>query len=90
MKRIVLAFILSVILVGMSIPVLAEEHGRGDERGRGYARGHEREYRGGYNRGYYNQGHYYAAPVYAPPPVYYAPNPYPPPGINFVIPLHIR
>ena len=57
MKRIILAFILSVILVGISIPVLAEEHGRGGERGRGYARGHEREYRGGYNRGYYNQDH---------------------------------
>ncbi|HME44709.1 MAG TPA: hypothetical protein VKF36_16585 [Syntrophorhabdales bacterium] len=89
MKRIMLVFILSLILVGMSIPVLAEEHGRGGERGHGYAKGHERVYRGG-NRGYYNQGHYYAAPVYAPPPVYYAPNPYPPPGISFVIPLNIH
>lgn len=86
MKRIVLSFFVLLILTVMSMPVLAEEHGRGGERGRGHERGHnEREYRGGYNRGY--NGGYYAAPVYSPPPVYYAPDPYVSPGITFVIPL---
>ena len=93
MKRIVFVFILSIVLVGMSIPVLAAEHsGRGHGGGHAVARGghgggYDRGYHGG--RGYYGGG-YYADPVYVPPPVYYAPNPYPAPGINFVIPLHIR
>ena len=32
----------------------------------------------------------YVSPYYAPPPQYYPSNPYPPPGITFVIPLHIH
>ena len=88
MKRIMLVFILSFILVGMSIPVLAAEHG-----GRGHGGGHAAA-RGGHGGGYHGGrgygGGYYADPVYVPPPVYYAPDPYPAPGINFVIPLHIR
>ena len=89
MKRllmIMLVLLLSIIFVG---PILA----RDGERDRGY-RGHEKHYR-------YYRGRYYAPPpviitpgyvdpYYAPPPGYYTPNPYPPPGITFVIPLHIH
>ena len=89
MKRIIFGFILSVILVGMSIPVLLDEHGRGGERGRGHARGHDVSIMEIQQRILQSRS-LLAAPVYAPPPAYYAPDPYPPPGINFVIPLHIR
>ncbi len=78
---IVVALILSIILVS---PVLAREDRE---------RGHQR-----YEK-HYKRGRYYAPPVvvapsyvdpyYAPPPQYYPSNPYPPPGITFVIPLHI-
>ncbi len=77
---------IAVIVVGMSItPVLARDD-RG-HRGRGYHHGHACHDRGYYG-GYYAPG-YYPAPGYAPPPVVYAPPP-PPPGINFVFPIHIR
>jgi hypothetical protein len=79
---IMVALIVSCIFVG---PVLARDGERGHER-------HERHYK---------RGRYYAPPpvvvapsyvnpYYAPPPQYYPSNPYPPPGITFVIPLHIH
>jgi hypothetical protein len=80
---IMLVLVLSIIFVG---PILAKDGGRG----RGY-RGHEKHYRGRYYAPppvIVTPG--YVDPYYAPPPGYYAPNPYPPPGITFVIPLHIH
>ena len=86
------AFILAVIIVGMSMtPSLAR-----DDRGRHGHRGYygHREYHGHRwhheHRGYYWNGsywdyYYYPPPVYAPPPPVYAP-----PGINFVFPIHVR
>ena len=84
MKKLIIlmvALILSIIFVS---PVLARDGDRG---------------RGRYEK-HYRRGRYYAPPVavapsyvdpyYAPPPQYYPSNPYPPPGITFVIPLHIR
>ena len=81
---IMVAIIFSIIFVS---PVLA----RDGERGHGRYERHEKHYK---------RGRYYAPPVavapsyvdpyYAPPPQYYPSNPYPPPGITFVIPLHIH
>jgi hypothetical protein len=81
-KMIMVALILSGTLVG---PLLARDGETGHGR---YVK-------------HYKRGRYYApapvvvapsyvSPYYAPPPQYYPSNPYPPPGITFVIPLNIH
>ncbi len=82
---IVIALILSAIIVS---PVLARDGERGHER---YEK-HEKHYK---KRRYYAPppvvvAPSYVDPYYAPPPQYYPRDPYPPPGITFVIPLHIH
>ncbi len=81
---VLVALILTVIFV---CPALARDGERGHRR-------YEKHVK------HYKRGRYYAPPVvvnrsyvdpyYAPPPQYYPSNPYPPPGITFVIPLHIH
>jgi len=97
MKRIVFVVILSIVLAGTSIPVLAAEHGGGGHGGVmeevtpppvvvmevvvmivGIMEAEDTV-----------EGTMLIQSN-VPPPVYYAPDPYPAPGINFVIPLHIR
>ena len=104
-RRAVAVVGLSIALGGLaSVPAFADDwhgHGWGEGwHGHGW-RGHEwREHHpywgwGGGGYGYYAPPPVaYAAPppvMYAPPPVVYAPPPiYAEPGLNVVIPLHIR
>ncbi|HTZ79684.1 MAG TPA: hypothetical protein VMC10_17360 [Stellaceae bacterium] len=79
-RRLVLALGLGAVAVTTAVPAYADWR---DDRAR-----HDRDW-----REHHWHDHYpvYVGPgyAYAPPPVVYAPPP-PPPGINLVIPLHIR
>ncbi len=92
------ALALTVIGVPPVTSAIADEdehhHGWGhDWRGERYGRygewyGYRRPY--DYWRPPYTRPYFYGPPpvIYAPPPVYYPPPA--PPGINLIIPLHIR
>lgn len=96
------ALLAASLIVGFSaiasVPAKADDdHDRG--RHEGYERDHDRGEWREHREHEWREHHYYAPPpvvyapapraVYVPPPVYAAPV-YPTPGINLVIPLHIR
>ena len=79
-RTLVLALGLGAVAATTVVPAYADWR---DDRAR-----HERDYR---DHRWGDRHPVYVGPgyAYAPPPVVYAPPP-PPPGINLIIPLHIR
>ena len=79
-RTLVLALGLGAVAATTAVPAYADWR---DDRAR-----HDRDWRDHHWRDHHPV---YVGPgyAYAPPPVVYAPPP-PPPGINLVIPLHIR
>lgn len=103
-RNILTAIVVGSLISGLSIsPAFADrgdEHrhserdghgdrGRHDDRGwhgdRGRHDGRWHDERGWH---YYDGPYGYAQPIYAPPPVYV--QPYQSPGINLILPIHIR
>ena len=96
LRKLISAASLAVILM-MSVAISAQADNRGGHGGgRGYpdARRGERDWRNHerYVHRYWGYPGYRPEPgvIYAPPVVYAPPLLYQSPGINFIIPLHIR
>lgn len=93
-RSILATMVFASLISGATIsPVFAEDHGseRGahGDRGRHDDRGRHGDRRWHDDRGWHDGAYYgYAQPVYAPPPVYV--QPYQSPGINLILPIHIR
>ena len=80
--RCLTALVFIMAIGEFSIPAAFADHDRGHKRGEEYNRGNHGRYRGGSNP------YGYAQPVYVPPPIYIVTPPSP--GINLVLPLHLR